>query len=158
MLQRTPPPHRRPRATHIWAPDPHGWYVEPHWCDSRLFDVETFDRTVWDPCCGWGRIPQAAIAAGYRAIGSDIVYRSAASKVSEGVFFTNDFLCDPPVASLREPLSSPSQACRFRSLAIRLSVSCRNSSSERLGGAHVRLPSSGDSNAWRQRYGCEKPR
>jgi hypothetical protein len=54
---------------------------------------------IWDPCCGWGRIPQAAVAAGYRAIGSDIVDRGAASKT--GITFRRiDFLCNPPVVRL----------------------------------------------------------
>ncbi len=60
---------------HLWARHPDDWYVEPTWCPARLFDVEQFDGKVWDPACGLGRIPAAAIAAGMEAIGSDKVLR-----------------------------------------------------------------------------------
>jgi hypothetical protein len=94
VLQRTET-GRRPRATHAWPKDPYGHYVEPHWCSRRLFDVERFEQTIWDPCAGWGRILQAAIDAGYCTFGSDIVYRDATSKVSGNfVFFLSDFLGD----------------------------------------------------------------
>ena len=50
---------------------------------------------IWDPCCGWGRIMQAAIDAGYRTVGSDIVDRDPVNKVAgEFMWFQNDFLCD----------------------------------------------------------------
>ena len=60
---------------HKWKPEKHSHYVEPEWCDRRLFDVERFDGAILDPCCGFGRIPKAAIAAGYEARGTDLVYR-----------------------------------------------------------------------------------
>jgi hypothetical protein len=42
-----------------------GWlYVEPEWCSS-----------IWDWCCGTGRIPDAACHAGYQAVASDVVDR-----------------------------------------------------------------------------------
>jgi hypothetical protein len=67
----------RRRLAHIWAKETHEHYVEPHWVGRRLFDVEDFDRgePVLDPCAGFGRIPEAAQAAGYRALAADIVDR-----------------------------------------------------------------------------------
>src|SRR5262245_56964279 len=47
---------RRPLAAHIWAKAEFGFYVEPEWCSKRLFQVEEFTKSVWDPCCGIGRI------------------------------------------------------------------------------------------------------
>ena len=86
----------RLKQSHIFAPDPYGHYVEPEWCSQRLLDVEPFDQTIWDSCCGWGRIPKAATAVGYRAIGSDIVDRGAADKAGI-TFHRADFLRDPPI-------------------------------------------------------------
>jgi hypothetical protein len=92
----------RLKQSHIFPADAFGHFVEPEWCSRRLFEVESFDRTIWDPCCGWGRVMQAAIDAGYHTFGSDIVDRGAHSKLS-GHFmwflgdFLGDFLCDTPI-------------------------------------------------------------
>jgi hypothetical protein len=97
MLQRTET-GRKPRATHSWPREPNGHYVDLPWCSRRLFDVERFDPLVLDPCCGWCRIPESAIAAGYRAIGSDIIDRRADANAVRGIeFHVADFLRDPPV-------------------------------------------------------------
>jgi hypothetical protein len=67
----------RLRAAHIWEQDPHGFYIEPHWCSERLFQVEHFTGTMLDPCAGSGRIVTAARSAGYnRVYAGDIVRRS----------------------------------------------------------------------------------
>jgi hypothetical protein len=68
---------RRRRHAHIWEKEAHEHYVEERWVDRRLFDVEDFDRRepVLDGCCGFGRIPEAAQAAGYRTLAADIVDR-----------------------------------------------------------------------------------
>jgi hypothetical protein len=68
---------KRRRLAHIWEKEAHEHYVEPHWVGRRLFDVEDFDRSepVLDPCAGFGRIPEAAQAAGYRTLAADIVDR-----------------------------------------------------------------------------------
>lgn len=67
----------RPRRAHIWMRADDDFYVEPHWCDERLFEVEDFDRRrlLLDPCCGSGRITSAARAAGYTVEASDLVDR-----------------------------------------------------------------------------------
>ncbi|WP_316859956.1 hypothetical protein [uncultured Cohaesibacter sp.] len=62
---------------HIWERHPEDWYVEPHWCNRRLFEAEEFDGAIWDPACGLGRVLHAAECAGLPTTGSDIVERSA---------------------------------------------------------------------------------
>lgn len=69
---------KRPEASHIWAREEHEHYVEPEWCSKRLFAVEKFEGTIDDPCCGFGRIPEAGRAAGYRVRARDIVDRGFA--------------------------------------------------------------------------------
>jgi hypothetical protein len=101
---RRPP---RPRRTHIFAPEPHGHYVEPFWVDERLFEVEVFGAPgalVLDPACGWGRIPRAAAAAGYTTVGSDTVDRRREFDVE---FQVCDFLERSPVRSVRSIVSNP---------------------------------------------------
>ena len=66
----------RRRAAHIFPKATDGFYVEPSWVSRRLFEVEDFSgQIIYDPACGWGTILKAAIAAGYGAIGSDIIDR-----------------------------------------------------------------------------------
>lgn len=66
---------KRAENSHIWQREEHEHYVEPEWCSRRLFDVEAFEGVVWDPACGFGRIPEAAKAAGLPAYATDIVDR-----------------------------------------------------------------------------------
>ena len=65
----TTPTIIKPRRAHIWQREKADHYVEPEWLSVRLFEVEDFrpTRLLWDPCCGWGRISNAAQGAGYRA-------------------------------------------------------------------------------------------
>jgi hypothetical protein len=90
----------RPKRARIFELNPHGCYVEPEWCDTCLFEAESFGAEgalVLDPAAGLGRIMQAARAAGYRAIGSDIVDRPGRY---EGLpFSVCDFLKDSPARS-----------------------------------------------------------
>jgi hypothetical protein len=53
-------------------------YVEPEWCSRRLFEVEQFPGPVWDPFAGWGRVVEAARAAGHLAHATDIADRGYA--------------------------------------------------------------------------------
>jgi len=69
------PSDHRPLAAHVWKKEPDGFYVEPEWCSVRLFEVEKFAGTIWDPACGIGRVVEAARRAGYRTIATDIVDR-----------------------------------------------------------------------------------
>jgi hypothetical protein len=75
MFNRVPIVDQRPLAAHIWPKDKLGFYVEPAWCSARLFETETFTGLVWDPCCGFGNVAEAARAAGYRVIATDLVNR-----------------------------------------------------------------------------------
>jgi hypothetical protein len=83
-------------------------YVEPEWCSRRLFDVEKFDGWIWDPACGFGRIPDAARAAGYVAHGSDIVDRGYGLRVSEDYLKTRsktyNIVTNPPFGTRANPL------------------------------------------------------
>lgn len=70
---------KRAENSHIWQREEHEHYVEPEWCSRRLFQVEKFEGAIWDPACGFGRIPNAAVAAGYEDVrGSDIAERGYA--------------------------------------------------------------------------------
>ena len=77
QLPKASPNGKRQRHAHIWTKEAFEHYVEPRWTSSRLFDVEGFDRgePVLDMCAGFGRIPEAAQAAGYHALAADIVDR-----------------------------------------------------------------------------------
>jgi hypothetical protein len=77
----TAPMGKRPRLSHVWHREASDHYVEPTWCSTRLFAVEDFDRSnvLLDPCTGFGRIADAAKAAGFAAvIAADIVDRGYA--------------------------------------------------------------------------------
>jgi hypothetical protein len=92
----------RQRDSHIFQREQHDHYAEPHWCSARLFDVEEFEGSIWDPCCGWGRIPEAAERCGYHMVGSDVVDR-AEHRGRSVPFLEADFLnwptgMDPPAA------------------------------------------------------------
>jgi hypothetical protein len=66
------------RESHIFDRDADDWYQEPHWVSERLFETENFGQagaTIWDPCCGEGRILESAFRAGYSTYGSDVVDR-----------------------------------------------------------------------------------
>lgn len=65
-------------------------YVEERWCDTALFGAMRFQGAIHDPCCGFGRIPLAARAAGYEATGGDIVDRGFPGVVIED--FLGEFL------------------------------------------------------------------
>lgn len=64
-----------PINAHAFQRERHEWYVEPHWCSERLFEVEQFKDSIWDPACGGGRIPEAASRAGLIGLGTDVVNR-----------------------------------------------------------------------------------
>ena len=93
----------RARHSHIFEPETHSHYVEPHWCSSRLFAVEDFGAPgalIFDPCAGWGRVLHAAKAAGYGVIGADIVdRRSDPDAFADFPFVVCDFLQRSPIQS-----------------------------------------------------------
>ena len=94
---------KRPEASHIWQREEHEHYVEPEWCSTRLFVHEIFEGVIWDPCCGFGRIPKAAEAAGYEVMASDIVDRGHKPMTGQFDFLTvpnvrcwDNIVCNPP--------------------------------------------------------------
>ena len=65
----------RPKNTHIFAKAEGLHYVEPEWVSTRLFEVERFPGPIQDPFAGWGRVAEAARAAGYMVRATDIADR-----------------------------------------------------------------------------------
>jgi hypothetical protein len=89
---------KRKRDSYIFEKAIDGWYVEPEWVSARLFEVETFAATVYDPACGGGNILRAASAAGHYVYGGDVVRRGRPRR--EWNFLRMNFLS-------AERLSSP---------------------------------------------------
>lgn len=91
-----------PINAHAFQRDRHEHYVEPHWCDDRLFAIETFETSVWDPACGFGRIPEAANRAGLIGLGTDVVNRGWHGQRTQFDFLqsvaplSENIVCNPP--------------------------------------------------------------
>ena len=66
----------REKNAKVWKRDDLDFYVEEPRASEALFAVEKFVGSIWDPACGGGNIIRAAIAAGYRAIGTDVAVRA----------------------------------------------------------------------------------
>src|SRR5258707_8338737 len=104
MLTKTP--NSRPRTSRIFKRDPNDFYLEPHWCSERLFEVEPFDRraSILDPCTGTGRIADAAKAAGYKVSTADIVDRGYRSCRIQNFLkrraAVTTIVCNPPFSSV----------------------------------------------------------
>jgi hypothetical protein len=96
------------RDSFIWPRADADWYVEPNWCSERLFAVEPFTGTIWDPACGMGRIVAAAKAAGLSAFGTDVVDRGCGAqpldflKPSRAKNIHADIVCNPPFDVAKE--------------------------------------------------------
>lgn len=85
---------------HVWEREANEHYVEPEWCSKRLFEEEAFSGPIHDPCCGFGRIPSAALAAGKCGTGRDLVDRANGEWPIED-FLTStqqrdNIVCNPP--------------------------------------------------------------
>lgn len=79
---------KRPENSHIWQREQHEHYVEPSWCSERLFATERFPGSIWDPACGFGRIPEVARNNGHHLLwATDVVDRGY-----RRLDFTIDFL------------------------------------------------------------------
>jgi hypothetical protein len=68
-------PEKRARKTHDFRREAHDHYAEPPWCSNRLLQVEQFEGTITDPCCGFGHIMESAKARGYEIDPRDVVNR-----------------------------------------------------------------------------------
>jgi len=72
-----------------YAPDPHGWYVEPRSCVEQLFDgLDLGNDLIWDPSCGTGNILDVARDRGHPTVGSDIVQRGCKHEWFRANFLT----------------------------------------------------------------------
>lgn len=84
------------------------WYCEPKWCSERLFEEEEFEGGVYDPCCGTGRIIVAALKAGLKGYGSDLVDRGWDSTRTPHDFLAgrdehhDNIVCNPPFDLARQ--------------------------------------------------------
>lgn len=47
------------KNSHVWARDPHEWYIEERWCVEALLRNEYIPGPVVDPCAGMGTIEKA---------------------------------------------------------------------------------------------------
>jgi len=74
-------------VSHQWIREAAEHYVEPEWCSRRLFEVEHFTGTIQDPSCGFGRVVEAARAAGHAVFGTDLVDRGFDGMLPPSDFF-----------------------------------------------------------------------
>jgi len=81
-------------------------YVEPFWVSERLFEEEHFVGDIYDPACGFGRIIDSSIKAGYLAHGADMIDRRGRGDVQD--FFQNhittpdNIVSNPPFDRFQE--------------------------------------------------------
>jgi hypothetical protein len=113
----------RQRHAHIWDADPYGHYPDPPWVSRRLLEAESFSAKgalILDPCCGWGRIPHNATAAGYTAIGVEIVDRRREPLCHNGFkLVRGDFLKDTlPVGAVESAVFNPPYIQQFVECAL----------------------------------------
>ncbi|TAI61591.1 hypothetical protein [Bradyrhizobium sp. Leo170] len=98
-------PQSRPLNAKIWSRADDEWYVEPVWCSERLFAEEQFEGSVYDPCCGTGRIVVSALKAGLKAYGSDLVYRGWDSTPQDFLIHRglhDNIVCNSPFANVQQ--------------------------------------------------------
>jgi hypothetical protein len=108
--------------SHIWPRDEHDWYIEPAWCSKRLFGVETFEGSIYDPACGRGTILRSAIDAlpGRIVFGTDIVHRDVMCMEEVDFLGDRDFptadniVSNPPYRRSREFVNRALEAARFK--------------------------------------------
>lgn len=79
---------------------PDHWYVEPPSAVRALLNAVRFRGTIYDPACGGGNIPLTCIEEGFRAFGSDLVYRG----FGEGGL---NFLTAPPLVRPDNVIMNP---------------------------------------------------
>lgn len=92
---------KRPEGSHIWEQSENEWYVEPAWIGRRLIEVERFEGTICDPCCGLGNMLVGANDADFLVKGYDLVDRGSGFLFGLRDFLSSDeevdnILCNPP--------------------------------------------------------------
>lgn len=112
------------KNAHLWERDENDWYIEPAWCSARLFDVEKFDGSIFDPAAGVGGIVQSARNAGYAAGGIDLIQRRNnfgikgghnffSTRLFSGTLFDN-IVSNPPFGRIEEFSHLAVKAARFK--------------------------------------------
>lgn len=108
---------------HIWEKDPDDYYVEPHWCNTRLFEAVLFRaHIILDPAAGSCRIPRAAAAAGYDARASDKVVRVPGVEQCNFLYEDPDCVAGTTFAIVSNPPFSVADHFVQRSLALAAEV------------------------------------
>ena len=89
-------PGKKKKHAHLWVRHPDDWYVEPDWCNDALFSAVKFTGLVFDPCCGFGRVLDAAAAAGLETYGMDIArrFKVQGHRFRLGNFFQTNYEAD----------------------------------------------------------------
>lgn len=63
------------KNAHVWTREQHDHYVEPSWAVELLADAEPFPNRIWDPCCGFGTIPEVFLLRGHAVVATDLIDR-----------------------------------------------------------------------------------
>lgn len=84
---------KKARESHVWERDELNFYVEPRWVTRRLVEVEGFNGTAADPCCGGGNLILGAQEAGLMVQPFDIVDRGF---LGQTITVADFFAEDPP--------------------------------------------------------------
>jgi len=107
--------HSAPGAKAYDRVDEH--YVEPIWCSERLFQEEPFEGSIYDPCCGIGRILISALRHGHKAYGSDIASRgwdSTPQNFFDHHSLHDNIVCNPPFDELERFACHALNRARFK--------------------------------------------
>lgn len=109
----------RERNSHIWPAEQHEHYVESRWVWRRFFQAEPVVGVVEDPCCGFGRVVEAAHAAGLAATGWDLIDRGMPGLSGIRDFLKSDMQADnrmfnPPFSLGREFALHALKLTRFK--------------------------------------------
>lgn len=119
------------KRSHLWERHADNWYVEPTWVSRRLFEVETFNGRVFDPCAGGGNILAGGREAGVLVEGSDLRDRGNPAVMSGRDFFDEDaawvgfwkvdnIVSNPPYGNRPDPL--PGERGRYEEEFLRLAL------------------------------------
>ncbi|MQX36838.1 hypothetical protein [Roseospira navarrensis] len=77
-------------------------FETPAWAAQRILEVELLTPRVWDPCCGTGVLSEAAQAAGYAVVSTDLHDWGYRDQVAQKDFLR---MAESPDAESGEPFS-----------------------------------------------------